>query len=978
MVMQQHSLLATKLYIPPIRPELVSRPRLIEQLKAGLPTRGGFSRTRDAFSRALTLISAPAGFGKTTLVSEWVHKVGAHGDAPPHVAWLSLDQDDNDPARFLAYLIAALRTPAASTAKGTQASIGEGMLSALQSPQPPPAEAVLTSLINAIAALSNSIILVLDDYHTVKSSPVDNALAFLLERLPPQMHLVIATREDPHLPLARLRARGQLTEVRASDLRFTPSEATQFLNQAMGLNLSTEDIAMLERRTEGWIAGLQLAALSMQGQEDTTNLIESFTGSHRYVLDYLVEDVLERQPEGVQSFLLQTAILNRLTGSLCDAVRFGDADPPGTPDGDVLLRGRSGSEAPCRSQEILEYLDQSNLFVVPLDTRRQWYRYHHLFGELLRQRLLRILPGRIPELHRHASAWYEAEGYIREAVQHALAEADAAPGAWSTAVSLIERHGLPMLYRSEVKIVLEWFQALPDHLTCAHPTLCVTHAWAMAVTEPVDYHDEVERRLVQAEEGLADLQEDPDRRAWVTGHVASVRAYLLQSTAQRAGDPQALIALSRRAQELLPDSEIGVRSLHALNIGYAYLTTGDGEAAYAAFDEAVRTGQAGGNYYVVVYAIYNQALIARHRAQLHQAMSILQQGISTFGALLEQPAQMLPAIGCLDVGLGCVLRQQDRRAEAEHALRRGLDLLRWTGDYEVQAEGYATLAKLRQAQGDAAGALASMAQMEQAWPAGAFYTEALRVGLQLDRLAEGKDVLAAALRWAQARVPDLDETDVPGINPWGQAQHVVYLTWARVQIARARLEAAGRKGPILKPVLDYLQRRLDEAEARELAGRAIELTVLQSLALQVGGDTTCALDTLERALTLAEPEGFIRIFVDEGPPMARLLYEAAARGIAPKYAQRLLAAFPVPEMEQEGSPDKQAPESDLIVPLSERELEVLQLIAEGLTNPEIASRLFLSLHTVKTHTRNIYGKLGVRNRTQAVSRARALGILSAT
>jgi LuxR family maltose regulon positive regulatory protein len=957
--MQQHSLLATKLYIPPIRPELVSRPRLIERLNAGLPTRSGLARTPDAFSRALTLVSAPAGFGKTTLVSEWVHAMGRISP-PIAVAWLSLDEDDNDPARFLAYLIAALRT--IEPRQEYAGNIGKGVLGALQSPQPPPAEAVLISLINEIAAIPGSIILVLDDHHTIESSPVDGALAFLLERLPVNMHVVIATREDPHVPLARLRARAQLTEVRASDLRFTSSEAAEFLNQAMGLDLSAEDIAALEIRTEGWIAGLQLAGLSMQGQEDATSLIQSFTGSHRYVLDYLVEEVLEQQSESVQTFLLQTAILDRLTDSLCDA----------------LLAEGSGSAAPGRSQEILEYLEQSNLFLVPLDSRRQWYRYHHLFGELLRQRLRRTLPGRIPELHRRASAWYEAEGHIREAVQHALAEADAAPGAWSTAVSLIERHAFPMLYRSEVKIVLEWFQALPDHLTGAHPTLCVIHAWAMAVAEPVDHRDEVERRLVQAEQGLADLQEDPERQAWVTGHVASIRAYLLLSIAQRAGDPQALIALSRKAQELLPDSEIGVRSVHALNIGYANLTTGEAAAADAAFDEAVRTGRAGGNYYVMVYAIYNQALIARHRGQLRQAMRILQQGISTFGALFEQPAQVLPAIGCLDVGLGCVLLQQDQRAEAEQALRRGLDLLRWTSNYEVSGEGYAALAQQRQVQGDSDGALETLAQMEQVWPAGAFYTEALRVRLQLDRLAEGKDVPAAALSWAQAHRPDLDETDVPGINPWGQAQHVVHMTWARVQIARARLEAADRKGPILQPVLAYLQWRMDEAEARELAGRAIELTVLQALALEAGGDTTRAMDALERALTLAEPEGFIRIFVDEGPPMARLLYEALARGIAPEYTRRLLAAFPMPEPEQAGPPNKQAPESDLIEPLSERELEVLQLMAEGLTNPEIASRLFLSLHTIKAHARNIYGKLGVHNRTGAVARARALGVLPST
>jgi LuxR family maltose regulon positive regulatory protein len=982
--MQQHSLLATKLYIPPIRPELVSRPRLIERLNAGLLTRGDLSRTPDAFSRSLTLVSAPAGFGKTTLVSEWVHAIG--GDSPPiaavggvsppiAVAWLSLDEDDNDPARFLAYLTAALRTieprPEYATQQESVGLIGKGVLGALQSPQPPPAEAVLISLINDIAAIPSSIILVLDDHHTIESSPVeastsvDDALAFLLERLPVNMHLVIATREDPHLPLARLRAQGQLTELRATDLRFSSSETAEFLNQAMGLDLSADDIAALERRTEGWIAGLQLAALALQGpfstqgHEDANSLIQSFTGSHRYVLDYLVEEVLEQQSASVQTFLLQTAILDRLTGSLCDA----------------LLTEGAGSEAPGRSQEILEYLEQSNLFLVPLDSRRQWYRYHHLFGELLRQRLLRTLPGRITELHRRASAWYEAEGHIREAVQHALAEADAAPGAWSTAVSLIERHAFPMLYRSEVKIVLEWFQALPDHLTRAHPTLCVTHAWAMAVAEPEDHRDEVERRLVQAEQGLADLGEDPERQAWVTGHVASVRAYLLLSIAQRAGDPQALIALSRRAQELLPDSEIGARSVHALNIGYAYLTVGEAAAADAAFDEAVRTGRAGGNHYVVVYAIYNQALIARHRGQLRQAMRILQQGISTFGALFEQPAQVLPAIGCLDVGLGCVLLQQGQWAEAEHALRRGLDLLRWTGNYEVSGEGYAALVRLRHVQGDADGALETLAQMEQVWPAAAFYADALQVRLQLHHLAEGKDVPAAALRWAQAHLPDLDETDVPGINPWGQAQHVVHLTWARVQIARARLEAADRKGPILQPVLAYLQRRLDEAEARELAGRAIELAVLQALALEAGGDATRAMNALERALTLAEPEGFISIFVDGGPPMARLLYEAATRGIAPEYARRLLAAFPMPEPEQAGPSDTQVPASDLIEPLSDRELEVLQLIAEGLTNPEIASRLFLSLHTIKAHARNIYGKLGVNSRTQAVMQAQRLGLL---
>ncbi|HSR30403.1 MAG TPA: NACHT domain-containing protein, partial [Anaerolineae bacterium] len=453
--MEAYPLLKTKLYIPPIRPDpstglrarLVSRPRLTERLNAGLPTQGGLSCV-------LTLISAPAGFGKTTLASEWVQELRAQRDAP-QVAWVSLDQGDNDPARFLAYLIAAFQT--------VEASIGKGVSSALQSPQPPPAEAVLTSVINELAVFPGRILLVLDDYHLMEAEPIHDALTFLLEHMPPQMHLVIATREDPHLPLARLRAKGQLTEMRAADLRFTYGEAAEFLNRVMGLDLSAEDISALETRTEGWIAGLQMAALALQGtsavqgHKDTSSLVKSFTGSHRFVLDYLIEEVLEQQTEAIQNFLLQTSVLDRLSGSLCDAVRFGTAkapgssrgtaarqgvaETPGSPSGTAVRQGvaetpgsssgtgvRQGvAEAPRgegSSQAILEMLERANLFIIPLDAERRWYRYHTLFSDLLRRRLRQTQPAQVLTLHDRASGWYEQNGFADEAIEHALVTED--------------------------------------------------------------------------------------------------------------------------------------------------------------------------------------------------------------------------------------------------------------------------------------------------------------------------------------------------------------------------------------------------------------------------------------------------------------------------------------------------------------------------------------------------------------------------
>src|SRR5438477_6772745 len=537
-------ILATKLYIPPLRPQVVIRPRLIERLNEGL-------------HRKLTLIAASAGFGKTTLVSEWVEGIERPG---ARTAWLSLDEGDNDPARFLTYLVAALQTIAAT--------IGEGVLGALQSPQPPPTVSILTALLNDITTIKDPFVLVLDDYHVIDAKPIDHALTFLLEHLPPQMHLVIATREDPQLPLARLRARGQLTELRATDLRFTPSEAAGFLNQGMGLNLSAEDIARLSTRTEGWIAGLQLAAISMQGQQDTTSFITSFTGSHHFVLDYLVEEVLQQQPESIQTFLLRTSILDRLCGPLCDAVLL-------TPSG-------SG-------QETLEYIEHANLFLVPLDNERRWYRYHQLFADLLRQRLHQRSAsspedevGDVTELHIHASVWYEDHGLEIEAFHHAVAANDV-----EHATRLVEGKGMPLQFRGAVTPVLHWLESLPKTVLDARPSLWVMYASALSMTGQLTG---VEPKL-QAAEAARQGAEPDDQTRNLVGHIAAIRALLAATQYQ----VETVIAQSRRALEYLHPDNLAVRTATTWKLGIAYQLQGDRAAASRAYTEAIASSQASGN-----------------------------------------------------------------------------------------------------------------------------------------------------------------------------------------------------------------------------------------------------------------------------------------------------------------------------------------------------------------------------------------------
>ncbi|HSR33946.1 MAG TPA: LuxR family transcriptional regulator, partial [Anaerolineae bacterium] len=693
--MQQPALLATKLYIPPTRSELVSRPRLIERLNAGLPT-------RDAFSRKLSLVSAPAGFGKTTLVSEWVT-----GCSQP-AAWLSLDEDDSDPTRFLAYLIAALRT--IGPRQESIGLIGKGVLRALQSPQPPPAEAVLTSLINEIAAFPDSIILVLDDHHTVESPPVDHALAFMLERLPPQMHLGIASREDPHLPLARLRARGQLTELRATDLRFTTSEAAEFLNQAMGLALSPEDIAALEERTEGWIAGLQLAALalqgtfSMQGHRDTSSFVESFTGSHRYVLDYLVEEVLEQQSESVRTFLLQTSVLDRLTGSLCDAVRFGAAEPPGSSGGTALTDQDNG-------QAILEMLERANLFIVPLDEERRWYRYHRLFADLLRQRLRRTQPELVPPLHRRASEWYERNGVANEAIAHALQAGD-----FERVAQLLEEHMDALWGRGEHSKSRGWLDRLPEEVLFSKPHISIYQARYQCLSGQLDA---AERTLAAAEQALdlgLDRSSEPEPhkqislttsdRVKLRGRAAATRALLCSYQ----GDVPGIVQHARQALEYLPREDLTWRSVTALVLGNAHGFKGDMTAAYQARLEALKACEAAGDIYFIMIANLELAMTLRAQGRLQRTIEICQHQMQVAN---ENGLSQTKTAGWLLAIWGETLAELNDLAEAVDRAKEGFKLTRGSGDLQMIGWSFICLIRILLSRGDLADAEETIQEMER-------------------------------------------------------------------------------------------------------------------------------------------------------------------------------------------------------------------------------------------------------------------------
>jgi LuxR family maltose regulon positive regulatory protein len=877
-------ILATKLYIPPLRPDVVSRPYLIERLNKGL-------------HHKLILISAPAGFGKTTLVSEWIEGI----ERP--VAWLSLDEGENDPTRFLTYLVAALQTIAPT--------LGGGVLSVLQSPQPPPPEAMLTALLNDMTTIRDHFILVLDDYHIIDARPVTHALTFLVEHMPPHMHIVITTREDPPLPLARLRVGGQLTEVRARDLRFTPSEATDFLNQMMGLDLSAQDIVLLSRRTEGWIAGLQLAAISMQGQQDTASFITSFTGSHQYVVDYLVEEVLGQQDARVQTFLLHTSILDRFCDSLCDAVMM---DPS------------------VSGWEILQYLEHANLFIVPLDNERRWYRYHHLFADLLRQRLhqsIASFPGDegrgVAELQKRASLWFEDHGLEIEAFHYAAAAHDV-----ERAARLMEGKGMPLHFRGAVAPVLSWLESLPKATLDARPSLWVMYASALSMT---NHLTDAEQKLQAAEAALQGTEPD-DKTRNLIGHIAAIRA-LVAATQYQA---ETIIAQSHRALEYLHPDNLPVRTATIWKLGFAYQLQGDRAAASQAYTKAITISQASGNTIIHLSATVGLGFIQEADNQLHLAAATYRSVLQLLG---ESP---LPVASEAKFGLARICYEWNDLDGALQYGQQSIQQMRLMEDTDRFVTCEVFLARLKLAQGDVAGAATLLAETSQSARQQNFVLRMPEIAAMqvLTLLRQGH--LAAAAHLAQLH---------------------------QLPISQARVYLAQGDPPAALAVLSPLRQQM---EAKKWEDERLKVMVLQALALWAHGEKGKAVQLLCDTLALAEPGGFIRLFVDEGRPMAQLLSKAAAQGMMPDYTGKLLA---ICEAEGQKSEDisYQPATQPLVEPLSQRELEVLQLIAQGFSNHEICEQLFLALDTVKGHNRKIFGKLHVQRRTEAVARARELGLL---
>jgi len=914
-------ILTTKLYIPPSHAACATRARLFEQLEAGLHQ-----------GHRLLLICAPAGFGKTTLLSEWI---AANLQSPVsnlQFCWLSLDEDDNDSTRFLMYLLAALET--------AYPDIGADARAMIQPPQPLQLTAILTVLLNRIAATlsDENLVLVLDDYHVIEQPAIHEMIAFLLDHAPPHMHVAIATRVDPPLSLARLRARRQLTELRAADLRFTADEATTFLNQVMGLNLAPENVALLAARTEGWIASLQLAAISLQHRDaaQATTFIAAFSGSHQHVIDYLTEEVLAQQPSETLEFLSQTAILDRLTAPLCDAVT-------GRDDGERLLR----------------HLEQANLFLAPLDDERQWYRYHRLFADFMRNRLYNETPELAQTLHRRAATWHAQQAMQSEAIAHALRAAD-----FETAAQWIEQAAVTLLMRSEATTLLNWLKALPQPVIDARPTLNLIYAEVSLIAGEFA---PIETALHTVETALNRGDVPAEEKDAIASQVTAVRAYM----ATFSGDIHQGVALARQAFAAIPEGNAFLRSVITWLLGLSQFFDTDTLTAQRVFGETLELSQATGNTLIASLSLFVSGYFLILQGRLRQARVTFEQGLASLTG--DRRATPPVSASLIYQGLAEVLRETNDLEAAAQAIAECIALGEQWGNAEVLVDSYVVLSRITYAQGDEKRARqavekimafvhedkisrltirqmeAFQARMQVAWgelDAAALWVEKWRNAYAQESLPEGN--IAVFIRWMEVSA------------------------LARYYLARGRFAAA----------LEVLIRLRHLVKDAGWMGVAIELLSLESLALHGLGQGEAAHNTLHRALILAAPEGYTRVFVDMGAGMAELLREVLDKGIMPNYVTRLLHEVESQKSKVESQEGEQHDlglrtlDYGLIEPLSDRELEILRLIETGITNREIAAKLYIAISTVKTHINNLYGKLGVSNRVQAIARARELGLLA--
>jgi LuxR family maltose regulon positive regulatory protein len=840
------------------------------------------------------------------LLSDWLQQLSLPA------AWLSLDAADNDVARFLAYVSAALQNLHLET---------EALASPVQPVARPDTESWLTALINDLSSSAQPGVLVLDDYHVIADSAVHSALAFLVDHLPAQLHLVIASRTDPPLSVARLRARHQLIELRAADLSFTPLEAAAFLNEVMNLHLSADDVAALEERTEGWIAGLQMAALSLQGRVDRSGFVRAFTGSHRFVLDYLIEEVLDRQPRDVQDFLLHTSILDQMTAALCEAVT-----------------GRA------ESQSVLQQLEQANLFIVPLDDERRWYRYHHLFADLLRSRLLQAQPDLIPTLQQRAGEWYAHNGLLAEALQAAVAAGDI-----DRVARLAEENVIALMDHGELSKVADWMKAVPVEVMHARPWLCVAHAWAAMYTGQMAA---VEPCLQEAERVRHERGADQDAR--LAGHIATIRSNVALLT---GADDQA-VELACDALQNLTDKDYLARGCALRVLGLTYRTDGDLDTALILLHEASDMNRRAGDSHLAITVLHDLAQTELAHGELQQALTTCQEGLRLVGEHRRRGGGQLPATGYLYSLMGLVLCEQNDLEAAANYAHAGVVLSRHWELAEVLTDCYVDLTLVLQGRGeldealDAVRAAKKIAQRLSGWYVAAVETYEARI-----QMARGD--LAAVADWAARQ---------QSITDFGRDLYTAHsgLVLARLFIAQRRY---GEALPVLEQVLK-------SSESVQAIGCVLAALVLEALVYQGQHKIDLAVSVLKRALVLGEPRGYVRMFIDEGAPMADLLRQAAAHGSAINYVNHLLAAL---QADQDRREKRLHPSTGNVQPLSEpltdRELEVLRLVAIGQSNEVIAVTLVISIETVKKHLKNIYGKLEVHSRLEAVNRAREAGLL---
>jgi LuxR family transcriptional regulator, maltose regulon positive regulatory protein len=888
-------LLRTKFYAPAVRFNLVTRPRLIDLLNGGM-------------DKKLILVSAPAGYGKTTLISRWLKETGISS------AWLSLDAGDNDPIRFLQYLLTAFQP--------VVPGIADDLLDIFPSVQPAQHENIIDHLTNELASSADQFVLVLDDFHVINSETVPRIVSYLLDHLPHQIHLVILTRVDPPLPLSRLRARDQLLDIRAEQLRFSQDEAAAFLNDVMGLTLSADDLSAMQTRIEGWIAGLQLVALSMQGCKDIHGFVSAFTGSHRYVIDYLVEEVLKLQPKEINTFLLQTSVLDQMSGPLCQAVIEADI------------------EGPVDGQAMLEALERMNLFVVPLDDERRWYRYHHLFADVLKKRLEQYYPDSLPRLHQRAARWFERNGFISEAIDHSLTAGD-----HDRAIQIIEQNGALLLIRGELNALSGWIKAIESR-SQAHPWIYIIKAWLSIL---IGHPERAEEMLQIADKLISNLKPDTGTRimqgAIVTGR--SYRSFINGDTTQTA-------IFARQALEYLTDVDLvsrSIRSIATALLGDSSLMNGALEEALHAYTEAKKIGQAAGDIHVVIIVNCDLGRIFTEQGLLHQAAEIYSE---TLQIATRQDGKKLVTAGEVYAELSQLSYEWNDLETAVEQVHRSIALGRQWGNETFETLALIVAARLEQVQGHTKAAMDAINLAEKlANEPHIARKYAVRIKYALARWWIDQGNLDKASQIVQESGITINE-EIPYLR------ELEFLAFLRLLLARADYDAS----------LALSQRLLPKAETGKRTRRVIEVLVLQALIFQGKKDMDQALVVLKKALSLARPEKYIRTFLDEGEPMARLLHLARSRQIETEYVTELLSLM------KESAGTTQPPRQNLVEPLTEREIEVLKLIEAGCSNQEIAEKLIISLTTVKRHISNIYTKLDVKSRTQAIAIAKELKLFA--